>query len=72
MKKSKKETPKPTLKLKSENEPKDNVASYSKGKENLSDELIINNSEIEEINEHDLKRRKAHEAQIDEPNRIVK
>ena len=63
---------KPTVKPKSENEPKDIVASDSKGNEKLSVERIIDDSEEGEPDEHELKQRKALEAQMDEQNRIVK
>ncbi|CAI9288738.1 unnamed protein product [Lactuca saligna] len=75
MKQSKKETLKPsttTFKPKSENETKDNEPSGSKGKEKISDERIIDDSEEEEPDEHELKIRKARESQIDEHNLIVK
>ncbi|CAI9302656.1 unnamed protein product [Lactuca saligna] len=49
------------------NEPKVNATSSSRGKEK-----IINDSEEDEPNEHELKRRKGHEAEIDEHNHIVK
>ena len=43
-----------------------------KGKEKLfSEELIVDNSEVEEPDENDLKRRKAREAEMDELQRIV-
>ncbi|CAI9282841.1 unnamed protein product [Lactuca saligna] len=45
-------TDKPTIKPKKENEPKDNVASDSKGKENFNEEPIIDNNEVEEPDEH--------------------
>ncbi|CAI9299173.1 unnamed protein product [Lactuca saligna] len=55
---------KPTVKPKSKNE--------QKGKEKLiNEEPIIDNSEDEELDEHELKRRRDHEAQIDEHQRIV-
>ena len=60
-------TVKPTIKPKSENEPKDNAASGLKGKEKL-----IDDSEEDEPDEHMLKWRKAREAQIDEHNQIVR
>lgn len=79
MQQSKKETSKPTdttmkptINPKSKNEPNVNVASGSKGKEKLINERSIDDSEEEEPNEHELKRRKAREAQIDEHNRIVR
>ncbi|CAI9263191.1 unnamed protein product [Lactuca saligna] len=76
MKKSKKEIPKPiekpTTKPKSENKPMDNVASDSKGKENLNNEPIIDDSNEEEPDEHELKRKKTRQARINEHNRIVR
>ncbi|CAI9283199.1 unnamed protein product [Lactuca saligna] len=49
------------------NEAKDNVALGSKGKEKiLSDEPIVDNSEVEESDENEVKRRKAQEAEMDE------
>ncbi|CAI9292758.1 unnamed protein product [Lactuca saligna] len=76
VKQSKKENPKPTVKLsvkpKKENKPNYNLASASKGKEMLNKEPIIDDSEEEDPNEHELKRRKDHEAQIDEHQRIVR
>ncbi|CAI9303427.1 unnamed protein product [Lactuca saligna] len=76
---SKKDTPKPadrtvnpTVKPKSENETNVNVASGSKGKGKLNDERIIDDSEEEEPDEHELKRWKAREAQMNEHNRIVR
>lgn len=69
MKQSKKETLKladTTVKPNSENKPKDNEASCSKGKEKLTDD-----SEEDELDDHEMKQRKAREAQINEYNRIV-
>ncbi|CAI9302848.1 unnamed protein product [Lactuca saligna] len=69
VKQSKKENSKPsvkpTVRPKSKNEPK--------GKENLiNKEPIIDNSEDEEPDEHEMKRRKDREAQMDEHQRIVR
>ncbi|CAI9293042.1 unnamed protein product [Lactuca saligna] len=56
---------KPTIMPKRENEPK--------GKEKLiSEEPIIDNSEDEELEEHELKRRKDRGAQMDEHQRIIR
>ena len=49
------------------NESKVNVTSSSRGKEK-----IIDDSEKEELDEHELKRRKAREAEINENHRIVR
>lgn len=72
---SKKEDPKPTvnptIKPKTKNEPKDKVASDSKGKEKLNEEPIIDDIEEEDPDENELKRTRAREAQLDEHNRIV-
>lgn len=63
---------KPTIKPNLENELNGNVASGSKGKEKLTHEKIIDDSEEKEPNEHELKWRKAHEDQTDEHNKIVR
>ncbi|CAI9302918.1 unnamed protein product [Lactuca saligna] len=76
MKQSKKEnlkqTMKPTVELKAENESNDNVALDLKGKEKLNDERVIDDNKEEEPYEHELKRRKACEDQMDEHNQIVR
>nr|KAJ0201645.1 hypothetical protein LSAT_V11C600300200 [Lactuca sativa] len=55
---------KPTVKPKSENEPK--------GKEKLvNEEPILDNREDEKLDEHELKRRKDPGAQLDEHQRII-
>lgn len=68
MKLFQKENPKP----KSEKEPKGNVASDSKGKEKLfNEEPIFDNSEDEELDEHEMKRRNERAAQLNEHQRII-
>ncbi|CAI9299227.1 unnamed protein product [Lactuca saligna] len=63
---------KPPMNPKTKNEPKDNATSGSKGKEKVFDERVIDDSVEKEPDEHELKSRKAHEAHIDEHNRIVR
>ncbi|CAI9295294.1 unnamed protein product [Lactuca saligna] len=67
-----KPTVKPTVKPKKDNKLKDNVASDSKGKENLNEEPIIDDSEEEEHDGHELKRRRGREDQMDKHQRIIR